>query len=112
MEGEGAGPKSPFFPSSSDTNVRTIRPATFFMTSESCGRCHKQLYEEWRSSMHHFSSFNNQWYRKSIEYMQDVVGTQPSKWCGGCHDHMEEHDSGLLLGGELNAGLHGGVRRR
>ena len=24
--------------------------------------------------MHHFSSFNNQWYRKSIEYMQDVVG--------------------------------------
>ncbi|MGH9650030.1 MAG: hypothetical protein ACRD3I_06110, partial [Terriglobales bacterium] len=34
----------------------------------------------------HFSSFNNQWYRKSIEYMQDVVGTRPSKWCGGCHD--------------------------
>ena len=87
MEGEGAGPNSPFFPSSSDTNVRTIIPATFFMTSESCGRCHKQLYEEWRSSMHHFSSFNNQWYRKSIEYMQDVVGTKPSKWCAGCHDH-------------------------
>ncbi|HEY6936721.1 MAG TPA: tetratricopeptide repeat protein, partial [Terriglobales bacterium] len=34
----------------------------------------------------HFSSFNNQWYRMSIEYMQDVVGTRPSKWCGGCHD--------------------------
>src|SRR5258707_10074838 len=37
--------------------------------------------------MHHFSSFNNQWYRKSIEYMQDVVGPRPSKWCAGCHDH-------------------------
>jgi len=24
--------------------------------------------------MHHFSSFNNQWYRKSIEYMQEVAG--------------------------------------
>ena len=24
--------------------------------------------------MHHFASFNNQFYRKSIEYMQDVVG--------------------------------------
>jgi hypothetical protein len=34
-----------------------------------------------------FSSFNNQWYRKSVEYMQDVVGTRPSKWCAGCHDH-------------------------
>src|SRR5260370_34572905 len=22
-----------------------------------------------------------------MEYRQSVVGTQPSKWCGGCHDH-------------------------
>jgi len=36
--------------------------------------------------MHHFSSFNNQWYRKSIEYMQEVDGVKPSKWCAGCHD--------------------------
>ena len=34
-----------------------------------------------------FEVFNNQWYRKSIEYMQDTVGTKPSKWCAGCHDH-------------------------
>jgi Tfp pilus assembly protein PilF len=84
---EGRGPSSPFFPSSADTNVRGIIPANFFMTSESCGRCHQDIYKEWNSSAHHFSSFNNQWYRKSIEYMQDVVGTQPSKWCAGCHDH-------------------------
>jgi len=36
--------------------------------------------------MHHFSSFNNQWYRKSIEYMQEVAGVRSSKWCAGCHD--------------------------
>jgi tetratricopeptide (TPR) repeat protein len=87
MQEEGAGPKSPFFPSSSNTNVDGIIPSNFFMTSQSCARCHKQLYDEWNESAHHFSSFNNQWYRKSIEYMQDVVGTQPSKWCAGCHDH-------------------------
>ncbi|HXW07721.1 MAG TPA: tetratricopeptide repeat protein [Vicinamibacterales bacterium] len=87
MEEEGRGPSSPFFPSSADTNVRGIIPANFFLTSESCGRCHVEIYEEWNSSAHHFSSFNNQWYRKSIEYMQDVVGVQPSKWCAGCHDH-------------------------
>jgi tetratricopeptide (TPR) repeat protein len=87
MEEEGRGPASPFFPSSADTNVRGIIPANFFLTSETCGRCHAQIYEEWNSSMHHFSSFNNQWYRKSVEYMQDVVGTRPSKWCAGCHDH-------------------------
>jgi tetratricopeptide (TPR) repeat protein len=87
MAEEGAGPKSPFFPSSANTNVNGIIPANFFMTSETCGRCHRDIYDQWNSSAHHFSSFNNQWYRKSIEYMQDVLGTQPSKWCAGCHDH-------------------------
>ena len=87
MAQEGAGAESPFFPSSADTNVHRTIPATFFMTSESCGRCHTQIYAEWKSSMHHFSSFNNQWYRKSVEYMQDTIGTRPSKWCAGCHDH-------------------------
>jgi len=87
MEEEGAGPRSPFFPSSANTNVDRTIPATFFMTSKTCERCHKDIYDQWNSSAHHFSSFNNQWYRKSIEYMQDVVGTKPSKWCAGCHDH-------------------------
>jgi len=87
MEGEGAGPESPFFPSSADTNTGKIIPATFFMTSAQCARCHKDIYDQWSSSAHHFSSFNNQWYRKSIEYMQDTVGTKPTKWCAGCHDH-------------------------
>jgi Flp pilus assembly protein TadD len=87
MAGEGAGPQSPFFPSSANTNVNGTIPSTFFMTSQSCARCHQDIYEQWNSSAHHFSSFNNQWYRKSIEYMQDVVGTRPSKWCAGCHDH-------------------------
>jgi tetratricopeptide (TPR) repeat protein len=87
MSGEGGGPKSPFFPSSAKTNVGGIIPSNFFMDSTACGECHKDIYEQWKSSMHHFASFNNQFYRKSIEYMQSVVGTQPSKWCAGCHDH-------------------------
>src|SRR6185503_7742757 len=80
MNEEGAGQSSPFFPSSGDTNVHRTIPANFFMTSDSCGRCHTDIYKQWKSSTHHFSSFNNQWYRKSIEYMQDTVGTKPSKW--------------------------------
>jgi Tfp pilus assembly protein PilF len=87
MEEEGGGAGTPFFPSSARTNVGGTIPANFFMTSQMCGRCHRDIYDQWNASAHHFSSFNNQWYRKSIEYMQDVVGTQPSKWCAGCHDH-------------------------
>jgi len=87
MNEEGGGPRSPFFPSSAKTNVGGIIPSNFFMDSEACGRCHKDIYQQWKSSMHHFASFNNQFYRKAIEYMQSVVGPQPSKWCAGCHDH-------------------------
>jgi len=86
MNGEGDGPSGPFFPSSAQVFGGQKIPSKFFMESESCKRCHEDIYRQWNSSAHHFSSFNNQWYRKSIEYMQDTVGTKPSKWCGGCHD--------------------------
>ncbi len=84
---EGGGAKSPFFPSSAVTNVGGTIPSAFFMDSERCGECHHDIYEQWKSSMHHFASFNNQFYRKAIEYMQDVSGTRGSKLCAGCHDH-------------------------
>ncbi len=87
MDEEGAGDRSPFAPSSAQTTDGKIIPSNFFMDSEACAQCHKDIYEQWKSSAHHFASFNNQFYRKSIEYMQDVVGTRPSKWCAGCHDH-------------------------
>jgi len=86
MNGEGDGPQGPFFPSSAQVYGGQKIPSKFFMESDSCKRCHEDIYNQWFSSAHHFSSFNNQWYRKSIEYMQDTVGTKPSKWCGGCHD--------------------------
>jgi tetratricopeptide (TPR) repeat protein len=86
MNGEGDGPQGAFFPSSAQIYGGQKIPSKYFMESDSCKRCHEDIYKQWSSSAHHFSSFNNQWYRKSIEYMQDTIGTKPSKWCGGCHD--------------------------
>ncbi len=95
---EGAGEGTPFFPSSVRTVGDRLIPHDFFLESKACGNtgCHPDITAQWSSSMHHFSSFNNQWYRKSIEYMQEVVGTQPSKWCGGCHDQA------VLLTGRMD----------
>jgi tetratricopeptide (TPR) repeat protein len=86
MDQEGDGSRGMFFPSSAQVYGNKKIPSEFFMQSDSCKRCHEDIYKQWYSSAHHFSSFNNQWYRKSIEYMQDTIGTKPSKWCGGCHD--------------------------
>lgn len=88
MAGEAmGGADGPFFPSSAETSTGGRVPSNFFMTSKSCKRCHADIYDAWESSAHHFSSFNNQWYRKSIEYMQSVNSVESSKWCAGCHDH-------------------------
>src|SRR5216110_2043301 len=95
MNGEGDGPEGSFFPSSAQVYGKQKIPSKFFMESDSCKRCHEDVYNQWFSSAHHFSSFNNQWYRKSIEYMQDRIGTKPSKWCGGCH-HPAVLYSGLM----------------
>ena len=86
MDGEGGGPGGHFFPSSGQTYTGETVPEDYFLDSSACERCHADIYRQWQSSMHHFSSFNNQWYRKSIEYMQEVNGVEPSKWCAGCHD--------------------------
>jgi len=87
MKSEGGGPASLLFPSSATTSDGRTITSRFFMDSESCRPCHTDIYIQWQSSMHHMASFNNQWYRKSIEYMQDTIGIKPSLWCGGCHDH-------------------------
>src|SRR5437879_3150272 len=86
MDSEGDGSQGKFFPSSAQTKHGGNIPSKYFMKSDACQRCHADIYKQWDSSMHHFSSFNNQWYRKSSEYMQDVAGVRSSKWCAGCHD--------------------------
>lgn len=83
------GADGPFFPSAVHTRNGEAVPSSVYLNSESCARsgCHPDVFDQWESSAHHFSSFNNQWYRKSIEYLQEISGgVTPSKWCGGCHD--------------------------
>ncbi len=112
MEYEGGGVGSAFFPSASQTSSGRLVPSDYFLESSACGECHKDVYEQWSSSAHRFSSFNNQFYRKSIEYMQEVAGVQASKWCAGCHDHamlfsgmFDEPVIGQLDSPEAHAGL-------
>ncbi len=88
MEEEGAGPKSPFWPrrpipTSTASSRRTSSwipscAASATRTSTSSGRARCTTSRR----------FNNQFYRKSIEYMQEIVGTKPGRsGAPGCHDH-------------------------
>lgn len=65
--------------------------------SKSCGdqSCHPDIYEQWNESAHHFSSFNNPYYEKSIEVLQTGNSLDKVRWCASCHDPM------LLLTGDM-----------
>ena len=88
MEEEGGGPSGPFWPSAARTASGGLIPSSYFMGSRKCAECHEDIYGQWEGSAHRHASFNNQFYRKAVEHMQEVQGeTRPSKWCAGCHDH-------------------------
>ncbi len=58
--------------------------------SESCGQasCHPDIYKQWNESVHHFSSFNNPYYRASVELLVKEKGNGPARWCASCHDPL------------------------
>lgn len=58
--------------------------------SASCGQagCHPDVFAQWTESAHRFSSFNNPYYRASIEAMVERKGNGPTRWCASCHDPL------------------------
>jgi tetratricopeptide (TPR) repeat protein len=58
----------------------------YFLGAQTCQRCHADVVEQWATSAHRFASFNNPFYRRSVELTREKTGRKPSKFCGGCHD--------------------------
>lgn len=51
-----------------------------------CATCHYEVSLQWASSAHAFASFNNPYYRVSVELNRDAAGFEASRFCAGCHD--------------------------
>ncbi len=86
-----------FFPSSSETFDQGLLDGYKLAANEYCRECHPDSFHEWERSAHRFSSFNNPFYRKSVELMADEVGRERTKWCSGCHDPV------VLFTGQMGA---------
>ncbi|MFV8750605.1 multiheme c-type cytochrome [Nannocystaceae bacterium ST9] len=57
--------------------------------AEVCEGCHTEVAAQWRTSAHHFASFDNPIYRASVERFRDAdpdQGFAQSRFCAGCHD--------------------------
>ncbi|HUD83945.1 MAG TPA: hypothetical protein VMQ67_10600, partial [Candidatus Saccharimonadales bacterium] len=89
-----AGPKEGekyFRPSLARTATGNFIPARTMMINEYCVSCHKDTYNDWIHSAHHFSSFNNPPYLFSVRETRRVSlardgNVRGARWCAGCHD--------------------------
>jgi len=90
-----------FFLSSAETFDQGLLDPVKLSSNQYCQECHPGSYARWLKSAHHFSSFNNPFYRRSVELMADKVGREKTKWCAGCHDPV------VLFSGKMGkATLH------
>ena len=86
-----------FYPSSSETFDQGLLDGKKLAANSYCQECHPDSFHQWERSAHRFSSFNNPFYRKSVELMADRVGRERTKWCSGCHDPV------VLFTGQMGA---------
>ena len=80
-----------FHPSLARTTTGNFIPARTMMMDDYCLKCHKDAYQGWFHSAHHFSSFNNKPYLFSVRETRKVAlerdgNVKASRWCAGCHD--------------------------
>ena len=65
-------------------------------TTEDCADCHSDVASHWMHSGHAYASFDNPWYRASVDRFREQRGNEESRFCAGCHDPL------LLMSGDID----------
>jgi hypothetical protein len=65
--------------------------------TDDCADCHADVASHWMHSAHAYASFDNPWYRASIDQFREHRGNRESRFCAGCHDPL------LLMSGDIDA---------
>jgi hypothetical protein len=86
----------PFFPSQARTEGDKPIDVAALNDVKACAGCHTEAVREWQSSAHAHASFDNPWYRASVESLRDEAGFESSRHCAGCHDPV------LLMAGRMD----------
>ena len=89
--------KTDFFPSPVKTETGHYINASAIDRSQRCGTsgCHPDIYAQWQQSVHRLSSFNNPFYKSSVDYLMSTADSTTVRWCAGCHDPV------MLLSGMM-----------
>jgi len=69
---------------------------TMLAATDDCVDCHSDVASHWTNSTHAYASFDNPWYRASIDEFRQERGERESRFCAGCHDPL------LLVSGDID----------
>ena len=64
--------------------------------TDDCAQCHADVASHWMHSAHAYASFDNPWYRASVDSFRTHRGKTESRFCAGCHDPL------LLMSGDID----------
>ncbi len=90
-----------FEPTFSTTRSGQFMPANRLNNNDFCVSCHEDFHDQWLSSAHHFSSFNNVAYAFSVNNTKAALvkrdgHAQSARLCASCHDPV------LLFSGQFD----------
>jgi hypothetical protein len=100
LAGCAIGAPEPFRSANHDLSPSLVRAPTLDVTrlakTDDCGDCHSDIASQWMHSAHAYASFDNPWYRASIDQFRQFRSNQDSRFCAGCHDPL------LLIAGLID----------
>lgn len=92
----------PTAPTQRPPSHATWRGDTSFLSDTvTCASCHEDVAASWAQSAHARSSFDNPWYRASVDAFRAERGNEASRFCAGCHDPV------LLVNGAIDEEVEG-----
>lgn len=88
--------EGPYYPSLMRVQNQALVDIDAFADVAACAGCHEAAFEQWSHSAHAHASFDNPWYRASVDALRQDVSFAASRHCGGCHDPL------LLVSGKMD----------
>ncbi|MET0388666.1 MAG: multiheme c-type cytochrome [Polyangiales bacterium] len=80
--------EGPYYPSLLRTHDNAAIDVPAYADVKACATCHAAAVAQWSSSAHAHASFDNPWYRASVDALRKDVSYTASRHCAGCHDPL------------------------